>query len=860
VSSRRALLLAAFFLSGLAALIFELVWTRLLLLSIGTTAAAVGVVLAAFMGGMAAGSALAGSRRVARLDPIVTFAALEGFVGVYALSSPPILDRIASAARPEIQFLLALLALLPATVAMGASLPVLARAFAHGDDRGAVGIGRLYAANTAGAVLGPLLTVFWFFPTVGLNATLWVGASIDFLVCVGLLIGRRRLDLGPIGLEAVPRERGSVPLPLLATVAISGASAMVYEVAWSRTLSMVYGSSVYGVSIMLSTFLLGIALGSALTARFLERRSGGDRASPLGRLAKALIVSATFAFVSLLVARSLPFLFLNFYTSFEGSEGALFFSQFVIATLLVLPCTMALGATLPLAVDALPRSSDLGGQVARLYSVNLAGSALGAFSASVLLLASLGIEFSIRVAAIAVLLMALLLLARSSKFSIATGALAGSAILLILALDPAGERVAKSFGIYSGARAYARFDVGRLRELVAAHELLFYRDGPTASVAVQQIDRFRLLKINGKTDASNGPGDVKTQLLLAHLPFLAVDARRVGVVGWGSGMTVGAALKHPVERVDAFEIEPAVIEASRFFEPENGKPMDDPRLELVLGDARRELRRREHLYDLIISEPSNPWLTGVANLFTLDFFELAASRLTEDGVLCQWFHLYGMSEESTRSLLATFRRAFPHVVAFEDRDLILLGSRKPIAISVERLNQLYRSKEIGESLARAGLKYPSDVLVSLRLDSRGVEAYAGDAPMNTDDNMRLELRAPRTLYRDDVESILAAMERYPPDVVSQLTDMPSEAWVRSELAASYFTSGDLDAALENAERSVALTASFEAQKLLGQILQQLGRKNEAREALEGALDAGGDPEGRRFVEAMIRSLSSPAGS
>jgi spermidine synthase len=856
VSSRRALLLTAFFLSGLAALVFELVWTRLLLLSIGATATAVGVVLAAFMGGMALGSALAGTKRVAKLDPVLTFAGLEGFVGLYALMSPALLDRIADVPRAEIQFLLALFALLPATVAMGASLPVLVRAFDGAGERAAVGVGRLYAANTAGAVLGPLLSVFWFFPTVGLSATLWIGAALDFLICAGLLLARRRIGLSPAAAENASDET-RVPVPLLATVGLSGASAMVYEVAWSRTLSMVYGSSVYGVSIMLSTFLLGIAAGSALAAAFLKRRSGGD---PLSRLARALLFSATFAFVSLLVARRLPFLFLNFYTSFEGSQGTLFLAQFAIATLLMLPSTLALGAALPLAVDALPRAKDLGAQLARLYSANLAGSALGALSASILLLASLGIELSVRAAAVAVLLMALVLFSRASRFSVAWGAVAGSAILLILALDPRASDAAKSFGIYSGARAYARLDVAKLRALVDAHQLLFYRDGPTASIAVMQIDRFRLLKINGKTDASNGPGDLQTQLLIGHLPFLAIDARKVGVVGWGSGMTVGAVLKHPVERVDAFEIEPAVVEASRFFEPDNGKPLEDPRLALVIGDARRELRRGKEPYDLIINEPSNPWLTGVANLFTRDFFELAASRLTEDGVLCQWFHLYGMSEDSTRSLIATFRSVFPHVVAFKDRDMILLGSRKPVSISVERLKELYQSKEIGGSLARAGLKYPSDVLVSMRLDSRGVEAFAKEAPMNTDDNMRLELRAPKTLYRDDIDSILAAMGRHRPDVVSQLSDMSSEAWVRSELAASYFTSGDLEAALANAERSVAISASFEGQKLLGQILQQLGRTKEARAALQGALDAGGDPEGRRFVEAMLRSLELPSGS
>ncbi|HEY7697096.1 MAG TPA: hypothetical protein VIE88_01710, partial [Vicinamibacteria bacterium] len=365
MSSRRLLLLAAFFLSGLAALVFELVWTRLLLLAIGTTATAVGVVLGAFMGGMALGSALAGRRWVSRLDPVIAFAALEGFVGAYALSSPPILEGIASVSRPSVQFLLALGALLPATIAMGASLPILVRAFTREDEPAAVGIGRLYAANTAGAVLGPLLAVFWFFPTFGLSATLSVGASFDFLVCFGILLGRRRLALGSMDQGDAPKEAASVPALLLATVGLSGASAMIYEVAWSRTLSMVYGSSVYGVSIMLSTFLLGIAVGSAACARFLRRRREG---LALPRLAKALVASATFAFVSLIVAQSLPFLFLNFYTSFHGSEGPLFFSQFVIASLLMLPCTMALGATLPLAVDALPRSSDLGGQVARLYS------------------------------------------------------------------------------------------------------------------------------------------------------------------------------------------------------------------------------------------------------------------------------------------------------------------------------------------------------------------------------------------------------------------------------------------------------------------------------------------------------------
>jgi len=332
------------------------------------------------------------------------------------------------------------------------------------------------------------------------------------------------------------------------------------------------------------------------------------------------------------------------------------------------------------------------------------------------------------------------------------------------------------------------------------------------------------------------------------------------VIGWGSGMTVGAVLRHAVEQVDAFEIEPAVIEASRFFEPGNGKPLEDDRVELILGDARNELRRGTEAYDLIISEPSNPWITGVSNLFTLDFFEIAAERLEPDGIFCQWFHLYGMSEDSTRSLIATFRQVFPHVVAFRDRDLILIGARQPLHFSFEKLERFYRTPAIQESLTQAEMPYPSDVLASMTLDDDGSRAFSLDAVLNTDDNMLLELHAPRSLYRDDVDSILDTMRSYPADIMAHLVDVDSELDVRLELAASYFTAEKLDQALLQTELAVSIEPSFDGQKLRGQILQRLGRDDEAKQALTDALAQGGDRSGRRFVEAMLRSLDSPAGS
>ena len=372
---RRPILLAAFFITGATALVFEVVWTRLLLLPLGTTPAAVGVVLGAFMGGMAIGSYVAGWRVFTRHDPIVIYALLEGWVGAYGLASPALL-RAVDVAPPELQFGVALVLLLPATVAMGASLPLLSRALGQGTAQPAVVVGHLYAATTAGAFLGPIAAVFYLFPAFGLHATLVIAAGVDLVVFAGLLASRRVLpDFVPIESRGWQPREGRVDRIVLAALVTSGAVAMVYEVAWGRMLAMVYGSSVYGVSIMLSTFLFGLAGGSALAAFLLRRRR-----RPASRLALAwlLIGSAGTGFASLLVAQRLPFVFVDLYRlygSVEGRDPALFLIQFVAAALLMLPSTLCLGAMLPVATSVVPADANLGRQVSRLYAGNLIGSA-----------------------------------------------------------------------------------------------------------------------------------------------------------------------------------------------------------------------------------------------------------------------------------------------------------------------------------------------------------------------------------------------------------------------------------------------------------------------------------------------------
>ena len=750
---------------------------------------------------------------------------------------------------------------------MGASLPVLSRALGEGSERPAVKVGVLYAANTVGGVLGPLLGVFALFPWLGLRASLLTVAVVNMIVCGALLAFRATWH--PATPEAAtnslmddadgPRQR-DVPVAaiLLLALGTSGATAMIYEVAWSRTLSMAYGSSVYGVSIMLSMFLLGLAGGSWMAALTLGRRRRPPTALALTWL---LIGSACTAFVSLHLGRVLPLLFLELFRQLPDAAIQAFAIQFALALLLMLPTTLCLGAMLPTAVAVLGRPGQIGRSVARLYASNLFGSAAGAIAASVLLVASVGIEASVRIAA---LFVAFVLVVRQPKLHVITAATTALASVVILALDGSAARVVQTFDIYAAAPAYAPYSNLGMRQVLALHQLLYYRDGPSATVAVQAIDKYRLLKINGKTDASNGAGDVQTQTLVAQLPLMATDAKRVAIIGWGSGMTVGAALTHPVESIDAFEIEPAVVEASRHFEagngstlPTNGNPLDDPRVRVIIGDARGKLRRPREPYDVIINQPSNPWLTGVANLFTRDYFELLASRLAADGVVCQWFQTYAMSVESTRTLMATFRGVFPHVIAFGgERDLVMLGSRQAIRFSAPRLERRFRNPAIRSSLRNAFVTYPADLLVKLNLDQAGVEAFSAGAPLNTDDNMGIELAAPRTLYVDRVTEIATALAAHSPSATTVVTGYESEASLHLELASSYFTTGVDDMAMEHCERSLEIEASFDGLKLLGQIAQRQGDTLRARNAYHLALALGGDPRSRAFVEGLIQSLDT----
>jgi spermidine synthase len=295
------------------------------------------------------------------------------------------------------------------------------------------------------------------------------------------------------------------------------------------------------------------------------------------------------------------------------------------------------------------------------------------------------------------------------------------------------------------------------------HQLLMYEEGPTATVSVREDWGVKSMAINGRTNASD-KGDMPTQVILGQLPLLVAPRTDQGlIVGFASGVSVGSMLQSPIKSLECVELEPATVNASRFFEHVNNRPLEDARLRLIIDDARTYLRVTPARYDIIVSEPSHPWVPGVANLFTREFFELGRNRLNDEGVFAQWVQIYQLSTESLRSVLATYQSVFPHVLVFrvggvtKGKDLILLGSRAPLTLDL--LAARMQDPRMAAELLRISIKGPGDIESWYVCDETQLSPAVAGAVINTDDNMRVENRAPREAFLPLMETNAAWIDR-----------------------------------------------------------------------------------------------------
>ena len=754
-----------FFFSGACALIYQITWMRLFRLVMGNTVFTSATVLTAFMAGLALGSWLAGRLADRTGRPLRVYAWLEVFIGLCGLAMTPAF----SALEPVYGWLYrelggtglwlgvgrfvasAALLVLPTTL-MGATLPLLSRFTTQRLERMGRDLGRLYALNTLGAALGAALTGFLLVPSLGVQTTLWAAAGANLLIGALAFVLADAPAGRPPADEPAPR-RGD--LAALWALGLTGFASMIYEVSWTRTLSLLIGSSVYAFTLMLVAFICGLGLGSLVLAGWIDRR-----ARLLGTLALLQLAVGLTALLVEPLFGLLPLVVVELVNRYAGSFGLLHLSEFLLAFGLMFLPTFAAGGIFPAAAKLYTRHlATVGKSVGDAYAANTLGAVLGAFAGGFLLIPLIGVQASILAATTLNIGLGLYFLWRDGSFRRPlVRVLAPGLLLLPLAVSrlPAWDVALLNSAPYLYAGQYQ--SAARLAGQDVAHaigqdrRLLYAKEGMTATVTAWDLRGERFMRVNGKVVASSQGKDLRSHSLLAHLPLLLhEDPQQVLLIGLGCGISLGAALCHPIAAIDCVELSPEVVEATELFSEVNQNALADPRTRMIVGDGRNHLALSEGRYDVIISQPSSLWIAGMVDLFTREFFHDCRQKLAPGGLVGVWLQAYALEPEDVQTIVATFADAFPYMSMWElmpGIDYLLVGSASPVEVGLDRLATRLDRPGVRRDLARSGGGDALDVLCSYVMGDQGIKKLAGDAPLNTDDNARLEFAAPRGLYRD----------------------------------------------------------------------------------------------------------------
>jgi len=848
--------LVCFFLSGAAGLIYQVAWGKALGLIFGHTAYAVATVLAVFMGGLAAGSALLGRWSERRPRPLALYAWLEiGTAATGALSLAGLMGVrfLYFAAYPYVaahdsillllRFAGAALVLFLPTFLMGGTLPILVRAVTRNSAELGTRLARLYWVNTAGAVAGTMMAGFLFLPTVGLRRTLEIAVAFNMIAAVlALLLSRREADSEPTPAaapEPAPRRtpapaEGEMPWFLLVCFAVVGATAMAYEVGWTRLLATQLGSSTYAFTLMLATFLIGIVLGSAAFERWTQRRQARRSTFALTQTLTALASLACLVAFPFL-PQLLPTILRATHESFRG----LVLAQFAIAGLAMLPAATLFGFNFPVVtLLAAGRQDSASATVGRAYAWNTMGAIVGAVAAGFWLLPALGSFRLLAATAGANLLLAALLYATAAPRRVLASAL-NVALLAGVALV--------GFSPYFYDPAMAAFstmlywNIDRplsMRENAHSLDVVYLADGLNSTISVTKSNDLVSLRTNGKADASNH--DVRTQLMLGHLGALAHPGlRRVLVIGFGGGMTLSALARYPeVQRLDCVEIEPAVLGAAPLLTELNRNVLDDPRVHIIYDDARNFLFTSREQYDLIVSEPSNPWMAGIASLYTREFYHAARQRLAPGGIFVQWVQAYSLFPDDLRMIAATFQSELPRASLWhgEVNDFLLMAPTPPAGQMLDRVQSLWNQPPLRDDFDQLGLKEPAGLLAFYLLDDVELREFSRGARLNTDDLTLLEYHAPPALLvhglqdKNHSEILRVQKDVLPADLPADLRDNALTAAATTSMMLE-----DADGAGRFAKALETRPVTAKSEVIAGRMALATGNLDAARRSFDQAL-------------------------
>ena len=733
-----------------------MVWARLLAVHLGTTTKGHTVVIATFMGGLGLGYALFGRLSDRSERPLRLYASLEGAIALSALLTPMWVSW-----TEAFPWLSVLCILLPTTL-MGGTLPALTSALAQRETPGPT-IAWLYGVNALGAVGGVLWAGFWAVEHLGVLHTNHVAAGLNALLALfALYLGRGQPRRA--ALEA--RESIAAHWVVSATLAAAtiGFVSLALQGAWMRLFAVIFGSSSYALSLVLAAFILGIALGSLVVRRWLHAWR------PLGPLVGVALLTAAALWLTGPLFERLPYLVASLRSRYlEHPDGFMLygFGRFGLAFLVLLGPTTLFGALLPLSARLAAKELP-GAGTGRIFAANTVGAVLGAALSLPVLVPWLGLD-GVHQLGVWLMLVCAALLGASMHASVDT--LHRRLAYLGVVLLSVGVVIAPTSWdpqvIGSGAFRMKGPGVGdahAFAERAKRSTLLFHQDGADATVSVLERKGDRVLMVNGKPDASTR-GDMVTQVMSAHVPLALHDSPdEVLVIGHGSGVTAGSALLHPEVSLDIIEVSKAVMDASSYFDAWSGAPLASPRAEVIVDDVRSALRDRPaRRWDVIISEPSNPWVAGNAGLFSTDFFALLASRLHNDGLVAQWVQRYETDDDTLLMVLRSFASAFEHVEVFQlyPTDLLLIGRDAATAPALDELARRLSVDAVANDLKRVGLPGLAGLASLHALTSEGVRALlaAHPGPVNTAARPRLEFEAPRRLFRGERAAVVSKADR-----------------------------------------------------------------------------------------------------
>jgi len=752
----KAIIFTIFTLSGFIALVYEILWSKYLSLTFGTSIVAVSIVTATFMGGLALGSYLLGKYADISKNLLRIYAYLELGIAVFALLFPPTLKiveyghTIIEHLFPQhlffasaIHFIFSTILLIPPTLLMGGTFPVMCRLFARKKLSGEIGI--LYAINTFGATLGALSAGFFIIPALGLSGTGFLSVACNLVIAViAYSLSKHMtpvLETSEIDRsERVGRNLRGTRLILTAT-ALTGAFSLACEILWTRTFLLFLGNTTYAFSLILSAYLIGIAFGGTLFARKIRHDTELHRLFVILTALSGISIILTVPFYDLL-----PFVFQMAHELSNGSWYTLSGISFITTISIMLLPTIFAGALFPSAVAIMsPNRSRTGEGVGIVVFFNTMGALVGSLTACFVLIPLLGLLQSFRLIGALSIVFSLVLLFHY-RLRIPSWKPLGTVFslsLLLLLIPASWDQLLMNSGIYRYAHIYT--DGGGLRKVLSHERIIDVIEGTDTTVAVHEsLDgKQRFFTVNGKTDGSTMV-DMDTQLLVSHIPMiLHPDPEKVLVIGLGTGVSLKGLVHYGSETIDCVEISREVFRAYDYFADYSGYPLADPKINLFIEDGRNHLLTIEDRYDVIVSEPSNPWQAGNANLFTDDFYKIASDKLTDNGLFCQWVGIYDITPENLRTVVKTFLNTFPNTLAFSaDTDLILLGAKSPLSFDYLGMKQKFDSPGIRKTLSEIGVTSPGDLLAKHYMSTdKALQLFAGDAELNTDDNSILEFSA-----------------------------------------------------------------------------------------------------------------------